>query len=55
MRYLIDTPTPFDDLPTWESFLDSIQGLSAAAPEVQQAKAQAEREIEKRKRALSAD
>lgn len=44
-RYLIDPPTPFDDLATWEAFRRDMLELDQAAPEVKFALAQADEAI----------
>ncbi len=34
MRYMIDRPTPFDSLETWERFLRDVRAIDGGGPEV---------------------
>jgi hypothetical protein len=50
MQYLIDEPTPFDTLKSWEEFLRELRKLDQSNPEVKDAVANAESHIERMKR-----
>lgn len=50
MRYMIDEPTPFDTIATWEAYLKSLQALDQDRPEVKEAIAKAKEHIAEDKR-----